>query len=305
MLMEWQKTKGFILFLLVVSLFMLTSCGGGSTSGRDTDFRFGSEALELQLINGGVEDFFEGDDMVILVEYFNRGTSDITDGEFFVSGYDLKYLTLTLDPKFINIPGKDEFDPQGKQSQILTIKSSPLRLPKNTEEFMQTVKLTACYTYRTLATAEVCIDPDPKSRRVQDKICTMTPVSPGGQGAPIVVTYVEPLVSRNDLRLNIEFSNQGNGIVFDRTISNAKCFADLDRYSDADKVDVLRVEYSGNRLNCQPSNPIRLVDGKGKVTCECKGCIHDYMDAYETLVTMEFAYGYRNEILKKVRILSE
>lgn len=291
--------------VLIVSLFFISSCTTGSSGGRDVNFRTGSQALEMQFMNSGVEDYYEGDEMILLVEYYNRGTADIVGGEFYVSGYDLNLMTLSLDPKFITIDGKDEYDPTGTQSKIMTIRSSALRLPDNAEDFMQSVKLTACYTYKTLATANICIDPDPKSRRVQDKICNMNAVSPGAQGAPLVVTYVEPIVSRNDLRINIEVSNQGSGIVFDRSLSNVECFAALDRYTDIDKVHLTKVEFSGFNLNCQPTNPIRLVNGVGKLTCECVGCIHDYMDAYETLLTMEFEYGYRNEILKKARILSE
>ncbi|MGM5483620.1 MAG: hypothetical protein ACQER9_01740 [Nanobdellota archaeon] len=298
-----------ILFSVFLAVLLMNGCttSGSSSSpeGKEPDYRKGAQALEMQFTDPGTTDVYEGDELTLITEYFNKGTSDIVNGEFFVSGYDLNYMTLMLDPKFINIEGKDEYDPQGTISKIMTIKSNPLRLPENSQEFTQTIKLTGCYDYTTYTTAEICVDPDANSRRVSNKICTMNTVSPGAQGSPIVVTRVEPIVSKNDFRLNIEFSNQGNGDVYDRRLSNAECFADLDRYEDLNKVDVTRVEFSGIGLNCQPKNPIRLIKGRGKVTCECKGCINEYMDAYKTQVIIELDYGYRNEITKNIRVLED
>jgi len=289
--------------LIFVLMFSIVGCGG-SSDRRTVNYRTGSQALEMLFINPGTEDFYEGDRMTVLVEYFNRGTANIVSGEFFVSGYDMSIIgALSLDPKFISIEGKDEYDPTGSLSKIMTIRSSPLRLPANTEDFRQTIKLTSCYTYQTLVSADICIDPDPTSRRIQDKICQMRPVSPGAQGAPLVVTNVEPIVSRNDIRLNIEFANQGGGIPFDRSISNLECFAALDRYESANIIHLVKVELSGKRFDCQPRGPIRLIGDRGKISCECKGCINEYMDAYQTRATIELEYGYRNEVLKNIRIL--
>lgn len=303
--MRGVYTKLF-LFVCIAGMLVLTSCTGGySGSGsRDINYRSGSQALEMKFLPSS-GDFFEGDELFLPVEFYNRGTADITNGEFFVSGYDLTYLTLMLDPKYIDIEGKDEFDPAGERSQILTIRANDARMPSNSEEFIQTIKLTACYDYATLATAEICVDPDPHGRRQTDKTCIMGPVSPGSQGAPIVVSRVTPYVSRNDFRLDIEITNAGDGVVFDRQLSNEECFAALDKYKDVDKVDLTRIEFSGRQMVCTPNNPIRLVNGVGKIICECKGCIQDYMDTYTTQIVMEFAYGYRNEDFKTVRLLKE
>lgn len=299
-----MKTRPPVYLILLITAVLFISVGCAQDSGRrDIDFRTGSQAMELRFLQPGPEDFFEGDTLTVLVEYFNRGTADIVNGEFFVSGYDLQYMRLSLDPKLINIEGKNEFDPRGDHSRILTIRSTPLRMPQNTETFPQTVKLTACYQYSTLTTAEICVDPDPLGRRVTRSVCTMSPVNPGARGAPVVITRVEPIVSRNDFRLVIEFANQGNGIVYDRTISNEKCFADLDRYQDMNIVDVTRVDFSGRSLSCEPRNPVRMVDGRGRIVCECTNCIHEYMDAYKTQVSIEFNYGYRNEAIKQIRVL--
>lgn len=292
----------YLFALILVTSLVLAGCAQDTGSG-EINFRTGSQALEMRFLQPAVEDFFDGDTATILVEYYNRGTSDIVNGEFFVSGYDLQYVRLSLDPKLINIEGKSEFDPRGDNSKILSIRSAPLRMPENTENFPQTLKLTACYDYSTLATAEICVDPDPLGRRVTRRVCNMGPVSPGAQGAPIVVTRVEPLVSKEDFRLVIEFANQGGGTVYDRTIPNEKCFADLDRYQDMNIVDVMRVDFSGKSLDCQPKNPIRLVNNQGRIVCECKGCMNSYMDAYKTQIAIEFRYGYRDELLKQIRVL--
>ena len=297
--------KPLILLTLSVLCLIIAGCTT-DTSQNQPNYRTGTEALELRLLDAGTDDYFEGDEVVILVEVFNRGTADIANGEFFVSGFDLQFLQFALDPKFINIEGKSEFDPEGRNSQVLELRSiGPARLPENSDSFVQNVKLTACYEYRTLATAEICVDPDPNGRRVTRKVCNMAPVSPGSQGAPIVVNRVEPIVVNNDFRLNIDFSNQGNGVTYDRTLSPFECFTALDRFQDLNKVDLITVDFSGRTLTCSPRNPLRLIDGNGRVTCECENCVESYQDAFKTQVNIEFSYGYRNEVVKNVRILSD
>lgn len=292
-----------VLVLLMISSLILVACAQESGGTRE-NFRTGNQALEMRFLRPGAEDFYEGDSLTVLVEFFNRGTADIVNGRFFVTGYDLSYIRLGLDPAFINIDGKSEFDPRGEFSQILTIRSSqPLRMPRNTESFPQTLKVSACFEYTTLATAEICVDPDPHGRRVLNKICTMNPVSPGPQGAPIVITRVEPRVSGNDFRLTIDFANQGGGVTYDRRISHEKCLVDLDAFQDMNKVDLIRVDFSGRTMTCQPRNPIRMNDGRGRIVCDCVGCINEYVDPFRTQVSIEMKYGYRQEILKPIRIL--
>jgi len=302
-----SKSKIYMLLLTIFLLVFLTSCSGGGSAdaANKINYRTGSRALEMRFIDPGTEEFFENDELVVLVEYYNRGTFDITNGMFFVSGYDKTYLpSLLPEPEFINIPGKDEFDPTGDRSQILTIRSRQVRLPSNAEEFDQRLKLTACYDYESHISAELCIDPDPHDRRKTEKSCHMSPVSPGAQGAPIVVTRVTPYVSRNDFRIDIDFTNSGDGDVFARNIELDQCL-NLDRYKDLNKLDRIGVTFSGRQMSCTPSNPLRLINGRGKLTCVCEGCINDYLDAYTTQIQIDFAYGYKNQEFKNVRLLKE
>ena len=100
-------------------------------------------------------------------------------------------------------------------------------------------------------------------------------------------------------------ADQGDGILYDRDLSNQECFLALDRYEDLDKVDLVRVDFSGHRMRCTPSNPIRLVNGAAKISCECDNCLNTYADAYKTQISLEFEYGYRDEIVKTIRILED
>ncbi|MFT4325949.1 MAG: hypothetical protein ACMXYK_00425 [Candidatus Woesearchaeota archaeon] len=290
--------------LIILAVLLLVIAGCTSTTQPSTrSYRTGNSALEMRVLQQGVTDVYEGDPFEVLIEFFNRGTTDIANGEFFVSGFDLNFMRLSLDPKFINIPGKSQFDPEGRNSQILVIRGTNVRLPANSDRFDQNIKVTACYDYTSFATADICVDPDPNGRRVTRQTCTMTPVSPGPQGHPVVVTRVEPIVSRNDFRLNIEFANQGGGIVYDRSLTPQQCFMALDAFQDKDRVHVVRVDFGGRALTCTPSGAIRLIDGRGRVSCTCTNCIAEYMDAFRTQVSIELDYGYRNEITKSVRVL--
>jgi len=295
-----------LILVVMMAAIVLTACAGGQQrSPFSTEYRTGSQALEMQFLQPRIQ-VFERDEMALVLEYYNRGTADITDGQFFVKGYDPAYITLNLDPNDrFQIDGKSEFDPRGDFSQSLVIRDSSVRMPANRGSWDQELQVVACYVYRTEASIPVCIDPDPSNTRVDQKVCQGRPVGSSAQGHPVAVTYVEPRVSRNDIRFNIEVQNVGNGIVFDKRISNEKCAYDMGP-TDMNKVFIDKVSFSNKVLDCAPLNPVTLQQsGRGLLACTCHNCINPLDGAYQTALTVELSYGYRNVRSAFVTVLAE
>lgn len=294
----------YVILLVGVVLFYVGCSGGGSSANGPAEYRFGSDGIVLQMHPGNSYTFYEGDDVSILVEMFNKGTSDAY-GEIYLSGFDPNFMNMYVYPSpIIDMRGKDQFDPNGEFGEQLTIAASHVRLPNNRQRFTQSVQITACYDYVTYATAEVCIDPDPYNRRVDDKVCQSGAQSPGGQGHPIVINSVDVAPNRNDIRFTIRFSNSGNGDVFDLRVPYAKCAVGLD-YDEVDVAYVQSVRLSGRPLSCEPLNPVRMRSGTGTIVCECINCIDQYTAAYKSLLEMELAYKYRTSITRDIEIVSD
>lgn len=291
--------------ILVLSLLLLAACTAGTRDPGTADYRYGSQALEMRIAHGANQEIFEGDELSILLEMHNRGTADIERGLLTVKGYDPQYLpNLHFEPSdLINMEGKDEFDPSGELSQTVELVDFSVRSPQHKEILPQRLNIIACYEYRSYGSYEVCIDPDPYNRRIDNKVCSYTETSPGPQGHPVAVTSIEQKVSKTDVRFNLRISNVGDGTVYDRTLSPEGCAYDLKR-ERLDLVDIIRVEYSGNVLRCEPQNPVRLREGSSTlVSCVCENCLDIDQGAFKTVLNVEMAYGYRNDLQTQTSIV--
>jgi len=295
---------GYILiFVLVLSLY--AGCSGQTTASI-SNYRTGSQALDMQWRTNNQNVVYIGDELDLLLQLSNKGTADITNGELFLSGYDPSYLDLQIDPSpTFSLTGKSQYDPTGAFSDIYTIKAINVQGPKNIGQFQQSVLVSACYEYKTTATASVCIDSDPYNRITRQKACTMGTVSVGGQGAPVVISSVEPIVGQKSIRFNIRLSNAGNGVVYNPQISPEQCAEGLS-FENTDRVFVTKVTLGGKSLECSPQNPIWLNSGSASLTCECNGdgCIDSNVAAYQTLLEVELRYGYRNSLSTQVNIVN-
>ncbi|HLP79935.1 MAG TPA: hypothetical protein VK158_04835 [Acidobacteriota bacterium] len=294
-------------FLLFAVLLLYAGCSARS-SGTPSDYRTGSEALRINFMSNNQHVFYDGDEMVLLFEASNKGTGDIDGGQFYLSGFDPNYLSAArVEPsEMFSLEGKDQYNPTGEFSDVYTIRAD-VKSPENRNRFPQSVMVTACYEYETIASAEVCIDPDPSNRRLQEKVCTTSTRGVGAQGHPVVVTSVEPIVGKDSIRFNIRFANSGSGQVFDPRLSNDDCAMGLD-YNEVDRVVVDYVSLGGKNLDCSYTDSVRLINGgSGLISCTCDkaGCIEDPYSAYWSILEIGMRYGYKNVITTDVTILKE
>lgn len=298
----------YLFFTVGMFLVLITGCGtsfvnGGRTTPQPIDFRTGTQGLVMRFLQGTPPPrLFEGDPLGITVEVTNKGTQDVSDGRLYISGYDVSHIALDRDRAVLDqLPGKSQFNPEGLFSNTYDFNDPSVSMPDNTDVFPQVFKATACYHYRTQTSANICVDPDPYSIQLIEKVCQVHPVSfSRGQGAPIAVTNVQQEVTHNRMQFKITVQNVGGGTVIDPSKSIENCHEFIDR-RDIDKVQVRSVEFSGNEIaqNCQPQI-IRLNNGQGTTSCIFEGNLGP--DAFMTILNMVFDYGYRNSITTAVDI---
>ncbi len=198
-----------LLFLLAI----ITSCSGGLGKTPEANIHAGTKGITLALDTGNLAQVFSGETFTIYATATNDGAYDV----------DNAILTITPDNKFIalNEPGTRTLRLYGRAPDTPVGEQVPLRilahaltLGPSQETAQAEIRFDMCYAYKTDASAQVCIDPDPQSKL--KKPCTMGALSlGGGQGAPIAVTRVEPSVLREGGKtipvFTITLDNLGNG----------------------------------------------------------------------------------------------
>jgi len=295
---------GLIIMMLVLSACNLGSLRRGDTDARPIDYHKGTQGLVLEFFPGTPPPrLYAGDPLSLIVKYANRGAYPITDGRLYVSGFDRTYVSLYPEWKPISAEGKSVFNPEGLISSTEQFDDPSISMPRGIDIFRQTFKVTACYKYRTEATAEVCVDPDPLRLDVEDKVCTIRDVSlSGGQGAPMAVTHIHQDSAKDRVQFKISVGNMGGGTVLassgGKVTSLTACHSELKR----DQVDKIEIEawLSGRKLECKPKQ-IQLVGGKGYSFCSLTGIPVE--EAYQTVLNVFLDYGYRSSMAKRVEIL--
>ena len=318
-----------IFFLACILLVILVSgcqTGGFRRSGQDTrtyDFHTGSDGLVMTFLPGNPPPrIYEGDSLHLVMEYANKGATPIEGGLFYVSGYDPQYIHLSPSGSTgtaFNAEGKSVFNPQGELSQVIEFTDPAVEMPPNTDRFRQIFKVSSCYPYKTEASAQVCVDPDPRGLEVEDKVCVMGNIGLKTQGAPVAVTSVEQEAARDQIQFKVHVSNVGRGTVLaaggdivsysgdispsSLGIPIANCHRDLTR-EQIDKV-YIRARVSGQELECFP-RLIRLnPSGSGFSFCRLTLSTMStrVLDAYMTNLDVDLYYGYRDTITVPVEVL--
>lgn len=292
------------LFLIFLTIFLFGCTGGVNSSNKNTatvNYHTGTKGLELKFSQNIPDKIYAGTPLDVMVEYSNKGAYNIVGGKLYISGFDSQYIKLNpTSLQNMVAEGKSVFNPDGKISQFVTFTDNSVIIPSDVDRMKQTIKATACYVYRTQASADVCINPK-TNNNIREDICQVQPVAiSNGQGAPISITRVEEEIYQNKLQFRIYFQNTGGGAVFRPEVID-NCHTSLNKL-DANKINVVKVEFSGRTMRCEPFNPVTVDDsGKGFIFCYYQGDLGQ--DAYKTNLKIELEYGYRSSIQKEIEIL--
>jgi len=305
-----------ILIVLIVVSFLL-GCGTGNNNGEEIaeqNYRTGSAGLEIDFMhNAPPDNIYSGNEMDIIIEVKNMGAypnTDSFDGKLEIYGFDERSFSGERwdGGKFLSptLQGRSQFSPQGGR-EVRRYHVDRVDTLFHSEFYEPTIKVAACYKYRTVAEPLVCIDPDPHSVFDEEKVCTISQrgetYSLGTQGAPVAVTRVTEEISSKNIHFGIHIKNVGNGEVLDENVKK-DCPLSLD-YNDINKVMVnAKLPFDG-APKCQPkgdyTDPVRLDEsGNGFIFCTFKKPAS--RSAFETVLQIQLDYRYVDYITKRIKV---
>ena len=312
--------KKVLVTVILILMLGVSGCGGvGSIGGGkepEIGYRQGSQGLVIDFMpNYPRPRMYDDEPFDVMVELKNKGahTVGFSGDKIYLSGFDTSIITgISTNGERVpsNFEGITEYNSEGGYDTLqFTAEIYPLRM-KKIDKYPATILATACYSYKTTASDNICIDPNPFSTTTERKVCTPTTASFGTQGAPIAVTSVEVDPTPRVTRFKIHISNVGGGTVFKYGGDYlSKCNPYHTRGLEFNEVDVVRiagVTVAGKTItpSCKPvdnEGNVRLINGQATVFCELGNL--GTGPAYTTPLTVEVDYGYRTTTAKQVEIV--
>ena len=170
---------------------------------------------------------------------------------------------------------------------------------REVDSFKQELSATACYTYQTIATPSICIDPK-KYDLVSSDGCSFDVQDLGSsQGGPIAVTSIEQKTTGDRVYLEIHFENKGSGISFSSSSLN-NCYNSIS-IDDADTISSIKVYTPSTSFSCKPEGRVRMTNKKGYVICEAPISGKTY---FVTPLNVVLNYKYRESISKTITVVN-
>jgi len=299
-----NKHKIILLSILMFSLVLL-GCSGSQVQRSETyvDLYTGTRGVELSFVsNAPPSQIFASPNAQLnfIVEVRNRGVYP-TYGRIYLGGYDPNIIPIRDNVvDFGPIEGKTEYNLDGGYDTV-EFEAYSINMPEGLDRLNQPFSLTAIYDYETVATALVCVDPNPYAP-VQPTVKTCIPNTvqlSGGQGAPVAVSYIEVQSTGEKAFFKIHVANSGDGSVV--------VAGEQDPYEVRDDIERINKVYydvtlSGLNGECKPGNPLRLTNEQGIIFCEFP-IPADRNDPYQTSLKIRLSYGYINQIIRNVQLI--
>ncbi len=308
---------------------LLVGCTSQLRNTNDQgQYRVGSEGLRIQFMqNTPPTTAYDDQELNVVIQVDNRGAT-ILEGSanrIYLDGFSTDIITgIPINGKVIDrLEGKNRYNING-DTTIIDLQGYVRDLgSRGIDRLPQTIKATVCYGYETIATATVCIDPNPFSTRSEEVVCQGgqggfsigTGVASnlgGGQGAPIAVSAVltDSLPDRTKFRVTIR--NVGGGVVFrDGFTYLDRCNpydpGGLDTFRDVGFVHLDDVQIDGISITgtCTPQKDdgnIQLINNEATIFCEYASIPQE--NPYITPLTIKLKYGYRTSISKQINLYS-
>lgn len=309
-----KKLRGIDMkkYLLMALLIILASCTGSTGNSNSPEkWRSGTDALKFNFVSDNPpSEVLSTQKLNIMAEFSNKGAESIPAGGlvFYLTGYD-KSILFGNDLMYLKsnelLEGKSQYNPQGSQSSFgkWETRINTAQLPR-IDSFKQDFTLTACYKYKTVATPEVCVDPEKYDSAVAGK-CNFEVRNLGSsQGAPVSVSQVNLRTTSDTAYFEIHFKNNAKGkddVPYLPSKGLDNCYTSLG-IQDVNMIQISKVSLSGIDFtnSCKPSRQVRLVNGQGFVACE-----RPISGSYFTgVMNIELDYNYRQSISKQISIVN-
>src|SRR3989338_5846870 len=156
--------------VILVLMIFLVSCGSQQGDQPQVqEFRSGTQGLTINFgLNLPPSRLFDTEAFHTLIEVENQGAFDVggPGDKVYLSGFDPTIIQgiNSNGEQIPRIEGKSQFVPQGEFDTIsFEGRLRPLH-DRQIDKYSTTILATGCYNYETVATANVCLDPDPYSR---------------------------------------------------------------------------------------------------------------------------------------------
>ena len=217
----------------------------------------------------------------------------------------------------LKVGGKSIFNPKGDE-EFITLNAQAKRIGAQSETQSSTILATACYPYKTILGASICVDTDIYGMKRGEKACSVRDLKFGdGQGAPVAVTKIETrMLPQDDNNVKphflIHIKNKGNGQVIKLSEVEKACTEKPLDYKDFNTI-LIKASLSGVPLDCrvnknghdEPPEPatIRLKGKEDLVRCTYTNTkVIEDKDAYVAPLNIELEYGYTFTISKDIII---
>ncbi len=286
--------------LTLLILLLLAACQlGGLTKAtvpKEVPVFTGTTGLEASFNPASINNLLMCQQADVYVDIKNSGVSDIVDGTYVFIAEDQYLQPLSARSQKFSLAGKSQFNPKGEFDQVhFKVKNTGI-LPQF-ESYRSDLIFRACYKYNTFASAQVCIDPDIANLNSR-KTCRAFPVMlSGGQGAPIAVTRVEPLMVPEGDSVHPVFAvyvqQVGMGSVVKTAGANVACAGGggplLANYA------VPHASIQNVDLKCEP-NEVRVEPGKeSRFICERDDMLFGSSSGtFNTILSIQLDYGFVN-----------
>ncbi len=270
--------------LLVI---FISGCDGVNQSYDQ--YRKGTQGVVLSFVESAPPAMvFDTDNFIIGVNVQNMG-AESTSVNFHLRGYDTSVVSIG-GAGSVRLGGKVEvYNSKEGESNMVVFRHISTSLGE-ADTYTPTFMVTACYNYRTLAQAQVCINGNPS---FNTGVCTVSGVSlSGGQGGPVGVTNIEVAATPGKTNFKIHVKNFGSG---------GPCTGS--QVGELEEVTVESVKVHNRPLSCKPldGGKLRLIEGEGVLYCEMAGIGLD--EVYPTPLTVTISYGYSTTVTKSLEIV--
>lgn len=335
-----MEKKGILIAVLIIFILSISGCGRADVDEpREYYYRTGTDGLTLEFPTDTPREIYENDrDVRFIVEVRNRGAfpqSDEVDefyGKLWIGGYDERILSIYprlgssitqgVNLEGYELEGKSVYNRNGGYSAV-EFQMNVGDLPQGMPFYRPRLIVTASYFYKTIANPMICIDPEPRSTRVREKVCEIGDYSAvgygggagrggsvgsglGSQGAPIAITRVEEDVTGSDILFRIYIRNVRGGLVILETDIDNNPNEGYD-WRDMNLVRIEDIKVGNVRMTeCRPAigRDIQLIDDEGYIFCRLDKSVAGGK-AYVTPLNIILSYGYTTSIERDIEIFEE
>ncbi len=332
--------KGVLIAILIILILSIFGCRRADVDEpREYNYRTGTQGLVLNFPTNMPTEIYENDrDVRFMVEVRNKGAfpqSDEVDefrGKLWIGGHDDRILRIyprlgssisqgvNLDG--YELEGKSVYNRDGGYSGV-EFQMDVGDLPQGMPYYRPRLIVTASYLYKTIANPMICVDPEPRSTRVREKVCEIgdygtmgrgggsgkggrVGAGQGSQGAPIAVTRIEEDVTGSDIIFKIYIRNAGQGLVILESDIDQNPNEGYD-WRDMNLVRIEDIRVGNIRMTeCRPTigRDVQLIDDEGYIFCRLDKSVAGGK-AYVTPLNIMLSYGYTTSIERDIEVFEE